>query len=154
MSLLFKHNDSFISLLLAVLHDFGQLLIHDGHMDYCLGAGTSNCGQLGSDLAIPTPKFGHSMLVTLNIAALDSILIVLSLIMKKMDGVHDRLEGVPSDSSNWSSGTSLKGSRYPHHYVEGFSNVLLSLDFFAGFLMCSILHINLHILYIIQDKIC
>ena len=50
-------------------------------MHYCLGAGSSNCGQLGPNLAIPTLKFGHPILVTLNIAALDPIPIVLMLII-------------------------------------------------------------------------
>ena len=34
---------------------------------------SSNCGQLGPNLAIQTPKFGQSNLVTLNIAALAPI---------------------------------------------------------------------------------
>ena len=48
-------------------------------MEYCLGAGSSNCGQLGPNLAIPTPKFDHPILVTLNIAVLAPILIILRL---------------------------------------------------------------------------
>ena len=50
-------------------------------MDYSLGASISNCGQLGPNLAIPIPKFGHPILVTLNIAALNSILVVRRLII-------------------------------------------------------------------------
>ena len=43
--------------LLAALHDLGQLLIHEGHMDYSLGPSSSNCGELGPNLVIPIPKF-------------------------------------------------------------------------------------------------
>ena len=50
-------------------------------MGYCLGAGGSNSGQLGPNLAIPNPKFAHPVLVTLNITALDPILIGLRLII-------------------------------------------------------------------------
>ena len=60
--------------LLMVFHDLGQLLIHEGHMDYSLGASSSNCGQLGPNLAIPIPKFDHPILLTLGITALGSIL--------------------------------------------------------------------------------
>ena len=68
--------------LLAVFHDLGQLLIHEGHMDYSLGASSSNCGQLGPNLTIPIPKFDHPILATLDVAALDSsILIVPRLII-------------------------------------------------------------------------
>ena len=62
-------------------HHLGQLLIHEGHMEYYLGAGSSNCGQLGPNLATPTPKFGHPILVTLNIAGLAPILTTLRLII-------------------------------------------------------------------------
>ena len=49
-------------------------------MEYYLGAGSSNCGQLGPNLAIPTPKFDHPIIVTLNITALAPILISVRLI--------------------------------------------------------------------------
>ena len=86
-----------------VLHDLGELLIHEGHMDYSLGASSSNGGQLGPNLAIPIPKFDNPILVTLKNAALGSILIAPGLIMlEKMDGDND------DDASSWSS-------VYPHH---------------------------------------
>ena len=50
-------------------------------MEYYLGAGSSSCGELGQNLAIPTPKFDHPILATLNIATLAPILIVLRLII-------------------------------------------------------------------------
>ena len=37
-------------------------------MEYYLEAVSSNCGQLGPNFAIPTPKFDHPILLTLNIA--------------------------------------------------------------------------------------
>ena len=67
--------------LLVVLHDLEKLFIHEGHLDYSLGASISNCGQLGPNLAFPIPKLDHPILVTLNITALDSILIVPRLII-------------------------------------------------------------------------
>ena len=62
-------------------HYLGQLLIHEGRMEYFSRAASSNCDQLGPNLAILTPKFDHPILVTLNIAALATILIILRLII-------------------------------------------------------------------------
>ena len=50
-------------------------------MEYYLGAGNSNWGQLGPNLAISTPKFDYPILITLNITDLTPILIILRLIM-------------------------------------------------------------------------
>ena len=50
-------------------------------MEYYLGAVSCNYVQLGPNLAIPTPKFDHPILVTLNISALAPILIILRLII-------------------------------------------------------------------------
>ena len=62
-------------------------------MEYYFGAGSSNCGQLGPNLAIPDPKFVHPILVTLHIAALAPILISLGSFYWEMDRVHDRSVG-------------------------------------------------------------
>ena len=59
----------------------GSCYFMRGHMEYFLGAGISNCGQLGPSLTIPAPKFGHPILVSLNITALAPILIILRLII-------------------------------------------------------------------------
>ena len=50
-------------------------------MEYYLGAGSSNCGQLGPNLAIPTPKFDRPIFVTLNIIDPAPILVILMLNM-------------------------------------------------------------------------
>ena len=50
-------------------------------MEYYLGAVSCNYVQLGPNFAIPTPKFDHPILVTLNISALAPILIILRLII-------------------------------------------------------------------------
>ena len=71
-------------------------------MEYYFGAGSSNCGQLGPNLAIPTHRFDHPILVILNVTALGPIVIIIRLI---------RLENEPVlDSTSGSSGSSNQGS--------------------------------------------
>ena len=50
-------------------------------MDCGSNVSGSNCGQLGPNLPMPIPKFEHEVVVTLDIAAPGSILIVSRLIV-------------------------------------------------------------------------
>ena len=94
--------------LLVVLYDVGQLLIHEGHVDFSLGASSSKCGQLGPNLAIPIAKFGHPILVTMSIPALDLIFHCSQAhYIGKMDGDHD------DDASSWSSGLEIMMMIHP-----------------------------------------